>query len=203
RASSPGGSRPPRSPGSRRAPGPPPAARQASRQGRRELPEPRAAAECGRAVSRPSCSVPRPPGVVKKARRETSGDRRCEKITTSGVWVKPPPKKQKSERQVRSAREAVRCRRPATKGAARCIRRRACWKNESGDGPSGQSGLSPYRGILSTRKKRRGGGRQRDRKRCAGVRRRGRSCRRCSRWPPLRGHPRRGAPLRYSPRACG
>ncbi|CAK0835788.1 unnamed protein product, partial [Prorocentrum cordatum] len=50
---------------------------------------------------------------------------------------------------------------------------------------------------------RRGGGRQRDRKRCAGVRRRGRSCRRCSRWPPLRGHPRRGAPLRYSPRACG
>ncbi|CAK0835786.1 unnamed protein product, partial [Prorocentrum cordatum] len=171
RASSPGGSRPPRSPGSRRAPGPPPAARQASRQGRRELPEPRAAAECGRAVSRPSCS--------------------------------PPPKKQKSERQVRSAREAVRCRRPATKGAARCIRRRACWKNESGDGPSGQSGLSPYRGILSTRKKRRGGGRQRDRKRCAGVRRRGRSCRRCSRWPPLRGHPRRGAPLRYSPRACG
>ncbi|CAK0835791.1 unnamed protein product, partial [Prorocentrum cordatum] len=140
RASSPGGSRPPRSPGSRRAPGPPPAARQASRQGRRELPEPRAAAECGRAVSRPSCSVPRPPGVVKKARRETSGDRRCEKITTSGVWVKPPPKKQKSERQVRSAREAVRCRRPATKGAARCIRRRACWKNESGDGPSEEEG---------------------------------------------------------------
>ncbi|CAK0835785.1 unnamed protein product, partial [Prorocentrum cordatum] len=70
----------------------------------------------------------------------TSGDRRCEKITTSGVWVKPPPKKQKSERQVRSAREAVRCRRPATKGAARCIRRRACWKNESGDGPSEEEG---------------------------------------------------------------
>ncbi|CAK0835792.1 unnamed protein product, partial [Prorocentrum cordatum] len=65
-----------------------------------------------------------------------SGDRRCEKITTSGVWVKPPPKKQKSERQVRSAREAVRCRRPATKGAARCIRRRACWKNaEKGQKP--------------------------------------------------------------------
>ncbi|CAK0835794.1 unnamed protein product, partial [Prorocentrum cordatum] len=57
--------------------------------------------------------------------------------------------------------------------------------------------------ISGSLPQRRGGGRQRDRKRCAGVRRRGRSCRRCSRWPPLRGHPRRGAPLRYSPRACG
>ncbi|CAK0835790.1 unnamed protein product, partial [Prorocentrum cordatum] len=135
---------------------------------------------------RARASARRAAGLAPRAPRAPGAARR------RGVRTRcvPPPKKQKSERQVRSAREAVRCRRPATKGAARCIRRRACWKNESGDGPRSLP-------------QRRGGGRQRDRKRCAGVRRRGRSCRRCSRWPPLRGHPRRGAPLRYSPRACG
>ncbi|CAK0835787.1 unnamed protein product, partial [Prorocentrum cordatum] len=74
-------------------------------------------------------------------------------------------------------------------------------------GHEGRREVHPPESLLEERErgrtKRRGGGRQRDRKRCAGVRRRGRSCRRCSRWPPLRGHPRRGAPLRYSPRACG
>ncbi|CAK0835797.1 unnamed protein product, partial [Prorocentrum cordatum] len=153
RASSPGGSRPPRSPGSRRAPGPPPAARQASRQGRRELPEPRAAAECGRAVSRPSCTA------------------------TQKTKVGAPGALRPGSRAVQAT------------------------------GHEGRREVHPPESLLEERErgrtKRRGGGRQRDRKRCAGVRRRGRSCRRCSRWPPLRGHPRRGAPLRYSPRACG
>ncbi|CAK0835789.1 unnamed protein product, partial [Prorocentrum cordatum] len=85
---------------------------------------------------RARASARRAAGLAPRAPRAPGAARR------RGVRTRcvPPPKKQKSERQVRSAREAVRCRRPATKGAARCIRRRACWKNESGDGPSEEEG---------------------------------------------------------------